>query len=273
MHLDKLLAQGTSQAIQDEIIALSEEFHIITPYTSLLVLESDADRERFKVKRRFQMRDGEQFFAEGRDKAQYELVQQQMQRAGLWRLGLRRAGADRRWPTWAASGSRSNGPPLSAGGFRQRTRPNFDSLIDSISNTVAPTVGEMSAAQVQSADSSELEPRHQREFRQRRSMAYGGIDSQRPRGRAFGDGFYLNGPVPLVTATTSCCSPTARCPVDGPPLVYDPKPMAAEPIDLLAAVMATLPKRLSGLNGPFDGTELWTARNFPWDVPATRTAL
>ena len=89
MHLDELLAQGTSQEIQDEIINLSEEFHIMTPYTSLLVLESDADRERFKVKPRFQMRDGERFFAEGRDEAQYQLVQQQMRRAGLWRLGMR----------------------------------------------------------------------------------------------------------------------------------------------------------------------------------------
>jgi predicted Zn-dependent protease len=90
LHLDELLAQGSSQEIQDEIIALSEEFHIMTPYTSLLVLESDADRERFKVKKRFQMRDGERFFAEGRDEAQYNLVQQQMRRAGLWRIGLRR---------------------------------------------------------------------------------------------------------------------------------------------------------------------------------------
>ena len=54
------------------------------------MLESDADRERFKVKRRFLMRDGEKFFAEGRDQANYELVQQQMQLAGNWRLGLRR---------------------------------------------------------------------------------------------------------------------------------------------------------------------------------------
>ncbi|MDZ7620557.1 MAG: VIT and VWA domain-containing protein, partial [Patescibacteria group bacterium] len=91
MHLDSLLEQGPSQSIQDEIIALSEEYHVITPYTSLLVLETDADRERFGVKRRFQMRDGEKFFAEGRDAANYELVQQQMRRAGNWRLGLRRA--------------------------------------------------------------------------------------------------------------------------------------------------------------------------------------
>ncbi len=90
MHLDALLEQGTSQAIKDDIIHLSEEYHIITPYTSLLVLESDKDRERFKVKRRFQMRDGEKFFAEGRDAANYELVQQQMRRAGNWRVGLRR---------------------------------------------------------------------------------------------------------------------------------------------------------------------------------------
>ncbi len=89
-HLDHLLAQGNSPAIHDEIIALSEEFHIITPYTSLLVLETDADRERFGVKRRYEMRDGERFFAAGRDAAQFELMQAQMKRAGDWRQGLRR---------------------------------------------------------------------------------------------------------------------------------------------------------------------------------------
>ena len=91
MHLDALLQQGSSPAVRNEIIGLSEEYHIITPYTSLLVLESDADRERFKVKRRMEMRDGERFFAEGRDAANYELMQQQMKRAGTWRTGLRRA--------------------------------------------------------------------------------------------------------------------------------------------------------------------------------------
>jgi Flp pilus assembly protein TadD len=90
MHLDYLLEQGASEAVKEEIIALSEEYNIITPYTSLLVLETDADRERFGVKRRFQMRDGEKFFAKGRDNANYQLVQQQMKRAGLWRLNLRR---------------------------------------------------------------------------------------------------------------------------------------------------------------------------------------
>jgi predicted Zn-dependent protease len=89
-HLEHLLAQGTSPAIRDQIIALSEEFHIITPYTSLLVLESDADRERFGVKRRFEMRDGEKFFQDGKNNAQFELAQQQMKRAGEWRQNLRR---------------------------------------------------------------------------------------------------------------------------------------------------------------------------------------
>jgi tetratricopeptide (TPR) repeat protein len=90
LYLDRLLEQGTAPAVRDEIIALSEEYQIITPYTSFLVLESDADRERFGVKRTFRMRDGEKFFAQGRDNANYELVQQQMKRAGEWRLGLRR---------------------------------------------------------------------------------------------------------------------------------------------------------------------------------------
>ena len=88
-HLDHLMAQGSSQFIKDEIIALSEEFHIMTPYTSLLVLESDEQREQFGVKRRFLMRDGEKFFADGRSNANFELLQQQMKAAGNWRLGLR----------------------------------------------------------------------------------------------------------------------------------------------------------------------------------------
>lgn len=89
-HLDHLLAQGSNSLIRDDIIHLSEEFHIITPYTSLLVLETDADRERFGVQRRYEMRDGERFFAEGRNNANFELLHAQMKRAGKWRLDLRR---------------------------------------------------------------------------------------------------------------------------------------------------------------------------------------
>lgn len=89
-HLDQLLDQGSSASVRDDIIALSEDFQIITPYTSFLVLETDADRERFQVKRSFRMRDGEKFFQEGLDRTRFELAQQQMKRAGTWRLGLRR---------------------------------------------------------------------------------------------------------------------------------------------------------------------------------------
>ncbi|MCA9240153.1 MAG: hypothetical protein KDA37_08140, partial [Planctomycetales bacterium] len=89
-RLDALLEQGASQAVQDEIIGLSEEHHLMTPYTSLLVLETDEDRERFKVKRRFEMRDAQRYFAEGRDNTNYDLLSDQGRRAGAWRLGLRR---------------------------------------------------------------------------------------------------------------------------------------------------------------------------------------
>jgi len=87
-HLDHLLEQGPDPKVKQRIITLSEDYQIITPYTSLLVLESDADRERFGVKKRFRMRGGEEFFTEGRDRAQFELARQQMLLAKRWRLGL-----------------------------------------------------------------------------------------------------------------------------------------------------------------------------------------
>src|SRR5205823_10762060 len=118
-----------------------------TPYTSFLVLETDADRERFKVQRRFRMRDGEKYFQKGRDDANFELVQQQMRRAGSWRLGLQRMalaqlaklGRDARFFT-ARQPGRAGGPmagPVSStalgrssgiGGFRGGE--NLFSLLD-----------------------------------------------------------------------------------------------------------------------------------------------
>lgn len=89
-HLDYLLAQGSTEEIRRQVIALSEEFHIITPYTSLLVLESDEDRRRFGVVRRFEMRDGEDFFREGKAKADFELAAAQSRKAREWRVDLRR---------------------------------------------------------------------------------------------------------------------------------------------------------------------------------------
>ena len=61
----------------------------MTPYTSFLVLESDEDRQRYGVTRRVKMRDGEQFFADARDKAKTEVLRQQIRLARTWRLNLR----------------------------------------------------------------------------------------------------------------------------------------------------------------------------------------
>ncbi len=90
MHLDELLAQGRSAEVK-EAIALSENYQIITPYTSLLVLESDADRERFKVTKRLRMRDAEEFFAEGKERTDFALAREHMRKTALWRKELRNA--------------------------------------------------------------------------------------------------------------------------------------------------------------------------------------
>jgi Flp pilus assembly protein TadD len=88
-RLDHLLAQGRSREVRERVLALSEEFQIVTPYSSFLVLESDADRKRFGVEQSVRMRDGEEFFAAGREAGRHELVLAQMQRAKTWRRELR----------------------------------------------------------------------------------------------------------------------------------------------------------------------------------------
>ncbi|MBL8817213.1 MAG: hypothetical protein JNL58_14395 [Planctomyces sp.] len=87
-HLDHLLSEFPSPELQARIVQLSREYHLMTPYTSLLVLESDADRKRFGVEKTMQRSDGEKFFAEGREEAEYSLRQQELQNAKLWRAGL-----------------------------------------------------------------------------------------------------------------------------------------------------------------------------------------
>ncbi len=89
-HLDALLAQGRTPAVRDEIVAFSERFGIMTPYTSFLVLENDADRERYGVARRVRMRDGERFFADAAALAGAAARREQVIKARSWRLGLRR---------------------------------------------------------------------------------------------------------------------------------------------------------------------------------------
>ncbi|HET6202452.1 MAG TPA: VIT domain-containing protein [Planctomycetota bacterium] len=112
-QIDALLEEGRSKAIQEEIVACSEEFGIMTPTTSFLVLENDEDRERYGVRRRVKMRDGERFFAEGRDTASLDLLREQMKRAGTWRLRLR----DRMLREIAALGRHLHGAALGRGGY------------------------------------------------------------------------------------------------------------------------------------------------------------
>lgn len=88
-ELDHLQREGATAEIVERIIRLSEDYQIITPYTSFLVLESDEDRERFGVKKRFRIRDGEEYFAKGRETARFELLKKQIKLARLWRQGLR----------------------------------------------------------------------------------------------------------------------------------------------------------------------------------------
>ncbi|MFH1530986.1 MAG: VIT domain-containing protein [Pseudomonadota bacterium] len=88
-YLDALLQGGADVDRKERIVSFSQEFRILTPYTSFLVLESDADRERFGVKRHFQMRDGEVFFAEGRARTDFALARKAMAKAATWRTRLR----------------------------------------------------------------------------------------------------------------------------------------------------------------------------------------
>ncbi|MCB9870357.1 MAG: hypothetical protein H6837_10900 [Planctomycetes bacterium] len=88
-HVDALLAEGRSPSVKADIVAFSEEFGIMTPYTSFLVLENDEDRKRYGVERRVHMRDGERFFTAGRDAASTEILRQQMRAAKTYRLQLK----------------------------------------------------------------------------------------------------------------------------------------------------------------------------------------
>src|SRR5262249_22116531 len=48
LEIDRLLAADAARH-KDEIIALSKAMYVMSPYTSLLVLETDADYEKYKV--------------------------------------------------------------------------------------------------------------------------------------------------------------------------------------------------------------------------------
>lgn len=151
-HLDALLARGSNKTVQEEIVAFSTEFCIMTPYTSLLVLESDADREQYGVARRVKMRDAERFFAEARDRANLEQMREQMRLARLWRVGVKEralreiAGLGKDLHSTAVAvgslSSRSNARhQLYLGKAAEGTSVAFDSLSEIAAVPGAPTGG------------------------------------------------------------------------------------------------------------------------------------
>ncbi len=87
-RIEYLLSQGASEPVRAEIIDLSARFGIMTPYTSFLVLASDEERERYGLKRRVAMRDGEEFFTQARDKVGLEALREQMRLSQGWRQNL-----------------------------------------------------------------------------------------------------------------------------------------------------------------------------------------
>ena len=93
-YLKALFRQPQTEGRVADIVALSEEYAVLTPYTTFLVLDGPADltdfgnvsdRERFGVHRRLRPSDGAWFFAEGRERARLETLRQQQRVAdGAW---------------------------------------------------------------------------------------------------------------------------------------------------------------------------------------------
>jgi tetratricopeptide (TPR) repeat protein len=123
-HIDELLDEGQTTAIREAVIAHSIEYQVMTPLTSLLVLESDADRERYGVTRRVKLRDGETFFAAAGEAAQRERIASAMQDAARWRANLRQAAL-----TEIAALGRPSGGAAAYGGQRFDARYQFGQAV------------------------------------------------------------------------------------------------------------------------------------------------
>lgn len=50
--IESLLAQPTSSAVRDAVVALSTRYRVLSPFTSLLVLESEHDYDRYRLDRK-----------------------------------------------------------------------------------------------------------------------------------------------------------------------------------------------------------------------------
>ncbi len=87
-YIDTLLTGAPSEATVAEVIGLSEEYGVLSPYTSFIVVDSDQERKRFGIKRLFRMGNGERFFAKGRSDAEKELQSKAAVAGQRWRREL-----------------------------------------------------------------------------------------------------------------------------------------------------------------------------------------
>ncbi len=110
-RIDHLLKEadraGSRSPVLDEIIRLGEEFSVVTEYTSFLVLENDAEYQRWKIERRNRSRVGFDRQAQQQRRDRLEVIRNK----AIADLGPQPAAPDRARPT----------PPLTAGSAPNQT--------------------------------------------------------------------------------------------------------------------------------------------------------
>ena len=152
---DEIIA---TSALLDEIIATSQRYHVLTPYTSLVVLESLADWRRFHLARPSLRSDADRFFAAGRDKATWERVSEQRNLSGAWRREMRRRaleqlgdlGRDSQWiaslpDTIIEGGGVPTGPggrPMNQGCVRDNSGANVSATDYGLGSRLPPVAAE-----------------------------------------------------------------------------------------------------------------------------------
>jgi MprA protease rhombosortase-interaction domain-containing protein len=115
--IDRLLKEsalaGSRTPVIDEVIRLGEGYSIVTEYTSFIVLENDAEYQRWKIDRRNLVR-------LGRDRKQQQELQAELSRTrerSLARVGPHLNDADQ---LATAEPTAANRPPVSLPGSAQR---------------------------------------------------------------------------------------------------------------------------------------------------------
>jgi len=120
--LDQIRLQGEEAELKDEVIRLSQEFGIMTPYTSFLVLETDQDYARNDISREQQAR-----------LQKHNQRRREEQRAAIEKHGNWSA------PAWSASApAAARSPRNSAGNYGQAFSDDSDSAME---HAVVPMFG------------------------------------------------------------------------------------------------------------------------------------